>query len=152
MKSILTLMAALSGSLLVCAAAVAHHSFAAVFDGSREIDVTGIVTEFRFVNPHSTMSMQVTDADGASRTLIVEFDGQLNLVHGGWTDATIGAGERVTVHGNPARSGDDRIWFLSLTREDGSQLTRPALERLDAIEEQRRQRARRRDQQNQLRQ
>lgn len=152
MKSMLTLMAAVAGSLAVSAAAVAHHSFAAVFDGSREIDVTGIVTEFRFVNPHATMSMEVIDADGASRTLIVEFDGQLNLVHSGWTEETIGAGERVTVHGNPARSGGERIWFLGLTREDGSQLIRPALERLDAIEEQRRLRREQRERENQSRQ
>ena len=149
MKSILNLMAVFSGGLAVSTAAVAHHSFAAVFDGDREIDVTGVVMEFRLVNPHSTMSLQVTDGDAAGTTLIVEFDGQLNLIHGGWTADTIRPGERVTVHGNPAHSIRDRIWFLSLTREDGSQLTRYSLDRLDAIEEQRRLRRQQRDQQNQ---
>lgn len=126
--------------------ALAHHSFAAVFDGSQTTDVDGVVTEFNFVNPHATMALAVANADGGSRMRIVEFDGQLNLINAGWTGETIRVGERVRVHGNPERNGGDRVWFLRLTREDGSELVRPVLERRDALEEQRRQRVRQRSQ------
>ncbi len=129
-------------------AVFAHHSFAAVFDGSQTVDVAGVVTEFRFVNPHATLSLEVAEEGGSSVTRVVEFDGELNLINGGWTADSIRVGERVVVHGNPARSGDGRIWFLSLTREDGSQLVRPMLERLNAVEEARRLRAEQRRQQN----
>ena len=121
--------------------ASAHHSFAAVFDGNRTVDVAGVVREFRLVNPHAEMILEVEDAAGETDVWTVEFDGLLNLTTAHWTPDTIKAGERVTVHGNPARSDDGRIWFLSLTRADGSELRRPALDRVDAIEAQRRQRA-----------
>ena len=62
---------------------------------------------------------------------------------------TIKAGEHVTVHGNPAHHDGDRIWFLSLTRADGTQLLRPVTEKFNSIEEQRRQRAQQRTQQEQ---
>jgi hypothetical protein len=86
------------------------------------------------------LTLEVTDAAGGKELRKVEFDGRLNLTVGGWAPDTIKIGERVTVHGNPARSGDGRVWFLSLTRADGSKLVRPANARFDAIDAQRRQR------------
>jgi hypothetical protein len=133
-------------SLLLSGRVLAHHSFAAVFDGRQTTDIEGVVTEFNFVNPHTTMALEVASADGSLRTRIVEFDGELNLINAGWTRETIQVGERVRVHGNPQRDGGDRVWFLSLTREDGSELMRPMLERQKALEEQRRQRVRERSQ------
>ena len=40
----------------------AHHAFSPVYEESRTITVEGVVTEFRFINPHALMSMDVTDA------------------------------------------------------------------------------------------
>lgn len=131
------------------AAGLAHHSFAAVFDGSRTMDVEGVVKEFRLVNPHAMMTLEVTDQDGQTALKMVEFDGRLNLTVGGWTEDTIRVGEHVVVHGNPARSDGDRLWFLKLTHEDGTELVRPVLARFNAIDEQRRQRReRQREEQN----
>lgn len=127
--------------------ALAHHSFAAVFDGARTVDVEGIVREFKFVNPHAELTLEVTNARGSKELTTVEFDGRLNLTNWDWTPDTIKPGEHVTIHGNPARSGDGRIWFLSLKRPDGTELVRPAVERLNAIEEERRRRAQQRSQQ-----
>jgi hypothetical protein len=135
--------------LSLAPAAFAHHSFAAVFDGSKTIDVEGVVREFRLVNPHAELTLEVTNAAGVKALRSVEFDGRLNLTNGGWTPDTIKAGEHVTVHGNPAHHDGDRIWFLSLTRADGTQLLRPVTEKFNSIEEQRRQRAQQRTQQEQ---
>jgi hypothetical protein len=88
-----------------------------------------------------------SNAAGGKELRTVGFDGRLNLTVGGWTPDTIKAGESVKVHGNPARSGDGRVWFLSLTRADGSELVRPFNARTKAIDEQRRQRAQQRAQQ-----
>ena len=84
-----------------------HHSFAAEFDDSRTIQVQGVVTEFRLVNPHATMS----------------------------------------ITGNPTHSGSRRLAFRRLVRADGTELVGPGDKVLDAIEEQRRERARQRSQQ-----
>lgn len=146
MKSVLVVATAVLATQ-IAPIAFAHHSFGGVFDGSRTVDVEGVVREFRLVNPHAEMTLEVANAAGGKELRTVEFDGRLNLTVGGWTPETIKAGERVKVHGNPARSGDGRVWFLSLTRADGSELVRPFNARTNAIDEQRRQRAQQRAQQ-----
>src|SRR5919198_2433615 len=84
--------------------AVAHHSFAPVYDANRMITITGVVTQFRFVNPHAIMLMDVTDESGKVRKWTVEFAGSLNLSEVGWTADSIKAKERVTVTGNPTHT------------------------------------------------
>jgi hypothetical protein len=131
--------------LLRVSAGHSHHSFSAVYDGTKQTTVTGVVTEFRFVNPHAMMFLNVTES-GKMVKWIVEFDGRLNLSNVGWTADSIKSGEHVTVTGNPSHTEPNRIFFLKLVRPDGTQLVRGA-QRLNAIEEDRRQRALQRDQQ-----
>jgi hypothetical protein len=138
----------LIGVLLMSARiASAHHSFAAVYDDKHTVSVTGVVTEFRFVNPHALMAMNVTDDAGNTVKWTVEFAGRLNLSEIGWTADSIKSGERVTVTGNPAHSIPARISFLRLVRADGSVLLPAGPQRSDAIDAERRERARLRDQQ-----
>jgi hypothetical protein len=127
--------------------ASAHHSFSAVYDDTRTISVTGVVTQFRFVNPHAMMYLDVTDDSGKVVKWAVEFAGRLNLSEIGWTADSIKSGERVTVTGNPAHTTPARIAFRRLVRSDGSVLLPGAAQRTDAIEEERRERARQRSQQ-----
>src|SRR4029434_10790485 len=91
--------------------ATAHHSFSAVYDINRTVSVQGVVTEFRLVNPHALMLMDVTDESGKVSKWTIEFDGRLNLTEHGWNDHTIVVGERVTVTGNPTHVGAPRIFF-----------------------------------------
>ena len=91
--------------LLGTTAAPAHHSFSPVYDGTRTVTVAGVVAVFRLVNPHALMAIDVTDDAGKVVTWEVEFDGRLNLTNGGWNDATIAAGEKLRVTGNPTHRG-----------------------------------------------
>jgi hypothetical protein len=135
-------------SLLLCSAfASAHHAFSPVYDGSKTVTVAGVVTAFRLINPHAQMLVEVRDESGAAKSWEVEFDGRLNLTNAGWTDGTIKVGERVTVTGNPTHTGSTRMFFVSLQRADGSTLLRPAFERLNGLEQERRRRIEQREQQ-----
>jgi hypothetical protein len=136
-------------ALLLASASIAgaHHSFSAVYDDKRTIAVTGVVTEFRFVNPHALMAMEVTDDAGKVVKWTVEFAGRLNLSEVGWTADSIKRGERITVTGNPAHSIPARLSFLRIVRADGSVMLPAGPQRADAIEEERRERARLRTQQ-----
>ena len=127
--------------------ATAHHAFSPVYDGKRTITVDGVVTQFRFVNPHAMMLMEVKDKTGKVVTWNVEFAGRLNLEEAGWNAQTIKPGERVKVTGNPAWKSDQRMAFVKLVRADGSELEPGRAQRLSAIEEERRQRAQQRSQQ-----
>jgi len=129
---------------LLGTAASGHHSFSAVYDASRTITVQGVVTEFRLINPHALMLMDVTDDSGKVVSWTVEFAGRLNLSEGGWTERTIVPGQRVSVTGNPTHVAGPRMAFVRLLRADGTTLLAPGAERQNAIDEQRRLRARER--------
>src|SRR5262245_7474231 len=92
----------------------AHHSFAAVYDGTKETTVQGVVKQFRFVNPHAMMYLEATDASGKIVKWTVEFDGRLNLSNFGWTAYSIKSGEHLTVTGNPSHSEPNRLFFRKL--------------------------------------
>src|SRR5262245_3994135 len=133
--------------LLLALAAVrtsAHHAFSPVYDSKRTITVDGVVTQFRFVNPHAMMLMEVKDKAGKVVTWNVEFAGRLNLEEAGWNAQTIKPGEHVKVTGNPAWKSDQRMAFVRLLRADGTTLEPGRAQRLSAIEEERRQRAQQR--------
>ena len=127
--------------------ASAHHSFSAVYDGKRSVTITGVVTQFRFVNPHALMTLEVTDKDGKAVTWVVEFAGRLNLSEIGWSAESIRSGEKLTVTGNPTHEPLPRLAFQRIVKADGSELVPAAAQRNDTLEEERRERARRRTQQ-----
>jgi len=131
---------------LSAVAATAHHAFSPVYDGKRTITVDGVVTQFRFVNPHAMMLMEVKDKTGKVVVWNVEFAGRLNLEEAGWNAQTIKPGEHVKVTGNPAWKSSQRMAFMKLQRADGTALEPGRAQRLTAIEEERRQRAQQRTQ------
>jgi hypothetical protein len=125
----------------------AHHAFAPVYDAQRMVTVEGVVTDFRFINPHTLMSIDVADGTGKVVKWTVEFDGVLNLTEGGWTERSIAVGERLTVSGNPTHTNSPRMFFRRLVRADGTEVMRHQDTRGTTIDEQRRERARQRTQQ-----
>jgi Family of unknown function (DUF6152) len=124
----------------------AHHAFSPVYDEKRMVTVDGVVTEFRFVNPHSMMTVEVRDESGTVTKWVVEFAGRLNLSEVGWTADTIKTGEKVSVTGNPTWEKMPRLFFQKLVRPDGTELVRGAPQLENTLEAERRQRARERDQ------
>jgi len=83
--------------------ALAHHSFAAAFDASKPVVVTGLVREIRFVNPHSQFVVDVTDASGKTETWKFEASTPSSLIRSGFKPGTVKVGEKVTVKGSHAR-------------------------------------------------
>src|SRR5215831_16009650 len=149
MKLFRALLFAIPLLMLFAARGSSHHSFAPVYDDKRVITVTGVVTQFKFVNPHAMMFMDVTDGTGNVTKWTVEFAGRLNLSNVGWTEQSIKSGERVTVTGNPTHTGSERLYFRKLVHADGTELLPGAPQRLNALEEERRQRALQRNQNQQ---
>ena len=83
--------------------AVAHHSFAAAFDATRPVLVTGVITEIRLVNPHSQFVVDVTDPSGKVETWRFEGSTPSSLIRSGFKPGTLKAGDKVTVKGSHAR-------------------------------------------------
>ena len=140
-----TLFLAALLSLLPNRVAIAHHSFTPVYDVARTIK--GVLTEFRLVNPHATMTLDVMDEAGNHVAWTVEMAGVLSLSRKGWTSNTVSVGEQLTVTGNPTHTGSPRVFFTRLVLANGTERLAPGAGNVSAIEEQRRQRARERDRQ-----
>ena len=99
-----------------------HHS-GAMFDRTRVIEISGVVKEFSWTNPHSSFKVEVPGAAGSEAQLwSIEMNGTSNLVHEGWKRNTIKPGDQVTVSVNPLRDGRPGGWFVAITLPNGSKL------------------------------
>lgn len=113
---------ALIAAALVClapAAAVAHHSFAVYFDPSEEVTIKGKVTAFRFTNPHGTIVLDVTDAQGRVREWRAETNAPVVLMRRGWTRTSVKPGDEVTIDGWASRDGKPYIRLRRAVHADG---------------------------------
>jgi Family of unknown function (DUF6152) len=93
------------------AEANAHHSIAGVYDGSKQVTIEGVVTEFRFVNPHPFVMVDVKQ-DGRTHEWKLEMDNLSELVDVGMTGQTLMRGDRVIVTGSPTRSPQPRGMYV----------------------------------------
>ena len=92
---------ALSG---VCRPSAAHHSFA-MFDQASEMNVDGVVQEFRYVAPHTFIILDVKQEDGSSESWILEGVSPSALARDGWTKTSLKPGDEVELKIAPLRSG-----------------------------------------------
>lgn len=96
---------AVAGAFMVlsAASAQAHHSFAAAFDATKPVVVMGVITEIRFVNPHSQFVVEVTDSSGKVETWRFEGSTPSSLIRSGFKPGVVKVGDKVTVKGSHAR-------------------------------------------------
>jgi len=102
--------------LLFGLAARAHHSIAGVYDDSQRQTIEGVVTRVRFVNPHPSVEMAVTNGSGIAQQWRLEMDNRHELVAIGFTVETLKPGDRVVVTGSPARRQAQSLYIRRLDR------------------------------------
>jgi hypothetical protein len=102
--------------------ALAHHSFAAEYDQNKPVTVTGIVSKVEWTNPHSRMYVDVKDDKGVVTPWNFEFGSPNNLFRGGWTRATVKAGDTVTIEGYLAKDGTHMAQTRQVTLSDGRRM------------------------------
>ena len=108
-------------ALLAMSAALAHHS-PIVFDRTRQVTLAGVVTEFRWGNPHSWIHIDVPDADGKVANWGIEMDPASHLARSGWKSTLVKPGDKVTVVVYPLRNDEKGGQYRSITLQDGKQL------------------------------
>ena len=110
-----TLTTALVGLVALASAvsAVAHHSFAAIFDPSQELVVDGTLTKVDWINPHSYCYVTVKNADGTTTVWAFEgFPPSMLKGLGLSREQLVGnIGKRVKVHYNPALKAGDPLGY-----------------------------------------
>ena len=110
-----------TGWLAASAAALAHHSLAAVYNIRGSGEVTGVIKKVEFINPHGVMTLEVPNDDG-SQTEWEMTTGSANtlasLGFGGEGPNTVIAGDLVTITYFPARNGKPLGFIRSITLPD----------------------------------
>lgn len=100
--------------MLTAAPADAHHSIAAVYDNTRRVSVEGLVTEFRFINPHPVLLVKVDDE--TQEVWELEMDNRSELAAIGVKADTFRPGDHVIASGSPARKSARRLYLRQLDR------------------------------------
>ncbi len=101
----------------------AHHSFGAEFDSTKPIKLEGKVIKFEWVNPHSWIHINVTDASGKSTVWRVEGGAPSALLRRGWNRNSLPAGTQIIVQAFRARDGDTRASAAEISFPNGQQLS-----------------------------
>jgi len=104
--------------------AIAHHSSAPHFDRNSPVVIEGVVTEFKLVNPHAYLYLDVTDADGTVENWNCEMGGASTLRRHGWTKELFSPGTGVKIEGIAARRDPHGCSFQSGVLQDGTQVQR----------------------------
>jgi len=110
-----------AASSLIGAAAYAHHSIASTYLEDKTVTIEGELVQLLFRNPHSFVHVVVRDKDGRAVRYAVEWGGANQLGVQGLSRDTLKIGDRLIIHGNPARNQKDhRVRMLTLERpKDG---------------------------------
>jgi hypothetical protein len=84
--------------------AVAHHSFYTFYYMDKMMEIEGTVKSLKIVNPHSEMTVEVTDKDGTKVLwrITATAGGIVGLQKVGWKAGML-VGTRVKVEGHPPR-------------------------------------------------
>ena len=96
----------LAGSLLLAAPLFAHHSFN-MFDMRPEAEMVldGVIKQWYFANPHSWLTITVTNPDGSQTDWSFEAAAVAQLVPKGINVNTYRPGDRVRVAAGPLKDG-----------------------------------------------
>ena len=104
-QALLILAFTASAHLLAARPAVAHHSFAAEFDITKPITLSGKVTKLEWTNPHAYVYMDVQDPQtGAVTNWAVEMGSPNGLTRLGWSRNVLKAGDAITIEGSLGRN------------------------------------------------
>jgi hypothetical protein len=81
-----------------------HHSFA-MFDTEHPIELAGTVKEFRFVNPHTILILQVKGENGDVTDWVLEGGAPAMLMRAGMNAKSLKAGDEIIITISPLHSG-----------------------------------------------
>ena len=131
---------ALAGAVVIATPVIAHHSFSAEFDASKEIKATGRVTKLEWTNPHAWFHIETSElcegpaaseknktwtcakAGAAQNEWAFELASPNGLMRLGWSRNSLKNGDIVTVEGTRAKDGSRTGNARSVIMGDGKRL------------------------------
>ena len=114
-------------ALTISGAALAHHGFG-LFDRSKEMTFSGVITRIDFVNPHSYLHFDAVNAVGETIAMRCEMRAATLMRRSGWSKEMFVIGARATVYGFGHRNDPASCYLEDITIGDA-----PALNRNDQL-------------------
>jgi len=117
-----TILVAASALLLAALPSLAHHSFAAEYDGTKPATIKGTVTQVEWINPHSWVHVEATDENGKVTQWACETAPPNILYRAGWRRDSLKPGDQVVIEGFLAKDGSHTMTARSVQTSDGKKL------------------------------
>lgn len=116
----------LLGLMALPLTASAHHS-QAMYDNTQELTISGVVSDFEWINPHTWLHVMVKDEGGVDRMWTFESNSTGQLERGGWSREAILPGDEVSIVYRPLRDGTRGGSIRAVLFPDGRQLLHPGI-------------------------
>jgi hypothetical protein len=128
MRTKLAILAAAFGLLAAAVPAIAHHAFAAEYDGTKPVKVKGVVTKVEWMNPHIWFYLDVKDDSGKVTTWGFSGGPPGMLARRGITKDVMKTGDVIVVEGFRAKDGSNNASGGNVTFADGRKVFAGAAE------------------------
>ena len=100
---------------------MAHHAGTA-YDSEHPITLTGIVTGYQLVSPHTQILFDVKDDKGNVTSWVALAGPPQRMYRNGWRADSLKAGDKVTVTGAPSKDGHKYMGAEKVVGPDGKTL------------------------------
>ena len=109
-------------ALLSPIASIAHHGTAG-YDTTNLVTVKGVVTEFRFSNPHVQIFLDVKNSNGKAENWLGELNSPNILSRAaGWKGNTLKAGDGIILDGYASKNGLKVLRVEKVSTSNGTEL------------------------------
>jgi len=112
------LLNVLAAAIALAIPVLAHHSFT-MFDQTKQLTITGTVTDFQWTNPHSYIEIDVPDESGAIKHWAIEMGSPSILQQSGWKFSNLKKCDKTTLVINPLKDGRPGGFLNTATLPDG---------------------------------
>ena len=103
--------------------AQAHHGFG-TFELNKSVTFTGKLTKIEFINPHSWLYFETTDANGKVMKHRCEMRSAHTLRRSGWSKELFPIGQQVTIDAAPDRADPASCYLNTIKFANGSRMDR----------------------------
>jgi hypothetical protein len=118
MKTVLARLLAAAALCALAPLAAAHHSFS-MFDQTRKVTHSGVVSEVQWTNPHVWIFVDVKRDDGAMEKWGMEFTSKVHLARRNFTQDMVKVGDNVEFTVSPYANGKPGGRFFTIRMANG---------------------------------
>ena len=111
-------------TFFVCAVAASAHHGPGTFELGKSVTYTGKLTRIDFVNPHSWLFFEVTDANGQVSKHRCEMRSAHTLRRSGWSKELFPINSKITIEAAPDRADPNSCYLNTIRFENGSHMDR----------------------------